>query len=139
MLEELVHRVEARLFAWWEPDDRPDEITSLRDEIARVENAATATEDRRSAVDARLRVNEEAAALLPTLVESSLRRGKTAQALRQALELDRVRRELDADRRERATFDGILWNLAIRLRLLRRELKRLRADRGVTRRADSGQ
>lgn len=129
MLEDLVHRVEARLFSWWEPDDRPDEVVLLRADIAAEEAARTHAEARLAVVVARLRANEESAALLPTLVESSLRRGKAAQALRQALELDRIRRELDADRRERATLEGVLWNQGVRLRLLRRELKHLRAAR----------
>ena len=52
-------------------------------------------------------------------------RGKSAQAMRQALELDRLRRELDEDRAEVARLEHAAWCLEFRLRQLDRQLARL--------------
>jgi hypothetical protein len=80
----------------------------------------------------RVKDNEEAAAHLPGEVASSLRRGKPAQAMRQALELDRLRRELDADRAELARLEQATWCLEFRLRQLDRRLERM--SEGLSRR-----
>ena len=74
----------------------------------------------------RIAVYQEVAAALPGQIESSFRRGKSSQALRQALELERIRRELAADRAELPKLEQTIWSLSFDLRLMRRRLARIR-------------
>lgn len=125
MLERLIHQVEARLLALWQGDDRDHRRAALGEEITRLHaERAHLAEERDLIREARQR-DEQAVVLLPTLIESSLRRGKPAQALRQALELDRARRELEAERLREEALEQACWSLAFRLRQLRRQLRRL--------------
>jgi hypothetical protein len=128
--EQLVHRVESRLLALL-PDEareeQADEASLLKAEIARQQAELSRATARRGEAAERLEKNATQAALLPSQVESSLRRGKASQAMRQALELERLRKELEEDRAELPRLEQLIWSLGFRLRQLRRELGRLQA------------
>lgn len=66
---------------------------------------------------------------LPAEIASSLRRDKQSQALRLALELERVRRAIDDDRAEMKRIEETVWCLEFRLRQLDRRVERLREGR----------
>src|SRR5262245_26373343 len=98
-IERLVHNVEACL------DDLsgrllgPNRREELREEIAELERDAARLQadlaQRRAECDElrqRLAGAEADVALLPSQIESSFRRGKRAQAMRQALELEARRK-----------------------------------------------
>ena len=130
MLEQLVHKVEGRLFALLRGGgDREDAISDLQAEIAREQERLNTTEQRRKALAERLKTNEETVVLLPSQIESSVRRGKASQALRQALELDRIRRELVADREELPRVEQACWSLSFSLRQMRRQFARMLAEK----------
>ena len=132
-LEEIVHRVEARLFGLGRVAIQADPASDRREEIdltvaeqsrliAELERAQTRCEEvRRQAND-----RQAQAALLPSLIESSFRRGKAAQAMRQALELDRLRRDLAIDQEALPRLEQACWSLEFRLRQVERRLQRLR-------------
>jgi len=128
--EQIVNRVESRLFSLL-PDEareeQADELTLLRAEVANQQAELSRAAARRAEVAERLEKNAAAAALLPSQIESSVRRGKASQAMRQALELEGLRKQLEEDRAELPRLEQAVWSLGFRLRQLRRELSRLRA------------
>jgi len=138
MLEELVHRVEATLLGFGrslfqgrqeaaealpvakiapsaEPPD--EELTRRRAELELFEAQATA-------VSQRLTENQESAALLPSQIESSLHRGKASQALVQALELERIRKDIDCAQDLLPRLEQVCWSIRYRIRQLERHLER---------------
>ncbi len=131
-LEEIVHRLESRLFGLGRAMIQADPTSDLAEElelargqrsrlVAELEQAqAWRDELRRTLAD-----RQAAAAVLPAQVESSLRRGKASQAVRQALELDRLRRDILADQTELARLNQACWCLEFRLRQLERRCRRL--------------
>jgi hypothetical protein len=132
-LEEIVHRVEARLFGLGRVAIQADAASDVGEEIdltqadrsqlvAELERAQA----QRDEVQQRLNERQAQAALLPSLVESSFRRGKAAQAMRQALELDRLRRDIADDQQALPRLEQACWCLEFRLRQLDRRLERLR-------------
>jgi chromosome segregation ATPase len=128
--EHLIHRVESRLAELF--DDAQDELreqaAALAAAVARHEEALEAARARRDEAALRLERNTQAVALLPSSIEDSVRRGKSAQAMRQALELERLRREMAEDRAELPRLEQAIWSLSFRLRQLRRQLARLKAE-----------
>jgi hypothetical protein len=128
--EQIVNRVESRLFALLPneaKEEQADELTLLQAGVAQQQAELSQTTARRAEVAERLEKNAAAAALLPSQIESSVRRGKASQAMRQALELERLRKQLEEDRAELPRLEQAVWSLGFRLRQLRRELSRLRA------------
>jgi hypothetical protein len=132
-LERIVQEVETRLVEVGRALLRPGPAEQLREEIrALVAELAERTaalgraQAERRAAQQRLGDNQVAAALLPSQVESSLRRGKSSQAFRQALELDRVRRTLAADRDALPGLERACEGFQFHIRLLERRLDRLR-------------
>jgi predicted RNase H-like nuclease (RuvC/YqgF family) len=130
-LEQLVHSVEARLFGLLAEDETPsgEEMDTLRARISRQEEELNKLTARRLEVTTRLENTTQIVALLPSQIESSFRRGKTSQAMRQALELERLRRELDKDRAELPRIEQAIWSLGFGLRLLRRQWSHLSAGK----------
>src|SRR5438477_479973 len=117
-IEEIVHRVEARLFGLGQAMIQADDASDLREDVdltqAERMRLAAELDQARSARDEmqqRLNDRQAQAALLPSQVESSFRRGKTAQAMRQALELDRLRREIAADQQTLPRLEQACWCL----------------------------
>jgi hypothetical protein len=136
-LEQIVHRVEARLVGLGEALLRPNPRQELREAIADLEalvglrsRALAEAEADRDATRQRLEENEAAAALLPSQIESSARRGKQSQALRQALELERLRQTVAEDHKALPRLEQTCWSLAFNLRQLERQLARLRDQLG---------
>jgi hypothetical protein len=132
-IERIVHDVEARLLDLGHrvlgggPGEAVREaMDELEAEMARRKAALQAAEAERDALNERLRQNEEAVALIPSQVESSFRRGKASQAMRQALELERRRQELAHDRAALPRLEQTCWSLQFQLRLLQRRWNRLR-------------
>jgi predicted nucleic acid-binding Zn-ribbon protein len=105
--------------------DLREELDHLRGEHARQDDRLATLRGQVALLLQRLAENEAAASSLPAAVESSFRRNKSAQAMRQALELDRIRRELDADRTELKRVEHAVWCLEFRLRQLSRRIERL--------------
>jgi chromosome segregation ATPase len=137
-LEQLVHDVEARLTDLGRrllgPGPREqlrEELEAFVAEIAGRRAALKLHRAERDAVRARLRDGEAAVALLPAQIESSVRRGKASQAVRQALELDRLRQQVAEDRAGLPRLEQTCWSLQFHLRVLERRLTRLedRIDR----------
>jgi hypothetical protein len=124
-IEQLIQQVESRLVELFDTDARQalaEQEESLHAAVARHEDELEAARARRAEAAARLEANAEAAALLPSRIEDSVRRGKSSQAMRQALELERLRRELADDRDELPRLEQTIWSLEFRLRQLRRRL-----------------
>jgi hypothetical protein len=132
-LEEIVHRVEARLAGLGRVVIQADLASDLREEIdltqaERAQLAADLERARAQCDDLRQRLTDRQAqaALLPSLVESSFRRGKRAQAMRQALELDHLRRNIAADQAALPRLEQTCWCLEFGLRQLDHRLERCR-------------
>jgi hypothetical protein len=131
-VQEIVHRVGAKVLGVGKAMIEADPASDLREEVDLLRGQRDREDDRLATLRGqvalllqRIKDNEEAAAPLPAEVASSMRRGKSAQAMRQALELDRLRRELDEDRTEVARLEHAAWCLEFRLRQLDRQLARL--------------
>jgi uncharacterized protein YigA (DUF484 family) len=131
-VQEIVHRVGAKVLGVGRAMIEADPASDLREEVELVRGQRDREDDRLATLRGqmalllqRVKDNEEAAARLPAEVESSMRRGKSAQAMRQALELDRIRREMDDDRTELSRLEHAAWCLEFRLRQLDRRLERM--------------
>ncbi len=131
----IVQRVEARLVglgkAMIQADrasDLLEEIDLVRAERDRLSSELASARARHEEVRRRLEEKQCAAALLVSQVESSFRRAKTAQAMRQALELDRLRREVADEQATLPRLDQACWSLEFRLRQVERKLERLRDE-----------
>jgi chromosome segregation ATPase len=136
-LERLVYDVEASLLHLGHkvfgggPEERArEELELLREERAQRQASLDSIEAECKAVRERLGAQEAAVALLPSQIESSLRRGKSSQAVRQALELDRLRAELAEDRAALPRLEQTCWSLQFHLRVLQRRIDRLREQLG---------
>jgi hypothetical protein len=134
-LEQMVQRFEARLAELGQrllgasPEEQArEEMVLLAAELAERRAALARAQEERDATLRRLNENQQAAALLPSEIESSLRRGKRSQAFRQALELDRLRKSLDADRVALPRLEQTCWSLRFHLRQLERRLARVREE-----------
>jgi hypothetical protein len=132
-LEQLVQEVEARLVevgrALLGPSPAQrlrEEVEALADELAERLAALRRTQEECDGARQRLSDNQAAVALLPSQVESSVRRGKSSQAFRQALELDRLRRAIAADQDALPRLERACEGLQFHIRLLERRLTRLR-------------
>jgi hypothetical protein len=121
-LEQMIQRVESQLVEWFDTD-HIDAITEMKDLLAQHEIDLQLARDRLDEITKRIATNTEAAALLPSQIESSVRREKTSQAMRQALELENLRRMLDGDREELPRLEQTIWSLEFRQRVLRRRLE----------------
>ncbi len=132
-LEVLINTVETRLFRLGRTLLQADEKSDLREELdharadltARASTLARATA-RRDEAAKRVQTLQSESERLPCEIESSFRRGKRSQALRQALELESVRRDLSAAQTELRRLEQTVWSLDFNLRQLRRRLERLR-------------
>jgi hypothetical protein len=134
-LEQLVHQVEARLAEvgrrLLQPSPRQvleAQIEELTEELAARQADRDRSEQECAAARRRLEEIPPAAALLPSQIESSLQRGKHAQAFRQALELERLRRTLAEDQAALPRLEQTCWSLDFHVRLLQRRLARLREE-----------
>jgi hypothetical protein len=131
-LEAIVHRAEAKFLdigrAMIQADpvsEMQEELDLLRGEHERDEAKLAELRGRLALCGQSLAEKEEAAALLPSQVESSLKRGKASQAMRQALELDRLRRDIAAEQAEMPRLEHAIWCLEFRLRQHDRRIQRL--------------
>jgi predicted nucleic acid-binding Zn-ribbon protein len=132
-LDELLNKVEHRLFNLGRKLLQADEKADLREELevaqgelVKREAELAATEARREEVRRHVEATRAEAALLPAQIESSYRRGKASQALRQALELERVRKALAEAEAELPRLEQTIWSLGFHLRQMRRRLERIR-------------
>jgi predicted nucleic acid-binding Zn-ribbon protein len=132
-VEELIYNVESRLFRLGRTLLQADEKSDLREELdlagaeltAR-EAALAKAEGRRDALRQRVQDLQKQVELLPAQIESSYRRGKKSQALRQAMELESLRRDLAAASAELPKVEQTVWSLGFTLRQMRRRLERIR-------------
>jgi chromosome segregation ATPase len=132
-LESLIHRVEARLVEVGQRVLNLDFAAESRDEIEEIRREQTHWRDElqrvqaaRSELATSISEHETAVALLPSQIESSFRRQKASQALRQALELDRIRQTLAAEKANLARLDQVVWSIGFHLRHLQKRLELLR-------------
>jgi hypothetical protein len=132
-LDEMLSGVETRLFNLGRKLLQADEKADLQEEldVAQVELSGreadlTRAEARRDEVRQRIEAKRAEAELLPAQIESSVRRGKASQALRQALELESIRKELTAAESELPKLEQTIWSLGFYLRQMRRRLARIR-------------
>jgi hypothetical protein len=131
-LDEIVHRVESRLFGLGRTliqadpaSEMAEELDLVRGQRARLIAELDRAQTHRNELRRSLGDKQAEAALLPSQVESSLCRGKTSQAVRQALELDRLRREMHAGQDELPRLDQACWCIEFRLRQLERRYQQL--------------
>jgi hypothetical protein len=132
-LEQLVQQVETQLVEFGrrllsgDPRERlQEEVDWLAAELAQRRTALAERRKERDETSHRIEENQAAVLLLPSQIESSVRRGKSAQAYRQALELDRLRRTLAADRVALPRLEQTCWSLAFLIRQIERHLARQR-------------
>jgi chromosome segregation ATPase len=132
-LERLVYDVEARLldlsrkvFGGGPQERLREDLATLLHERALRREKLQSLEAEYKDLRVRLQENEVAVALLPSQIESSLRRGKPSQAVRQALELERLRGQLAQDRAALPGLEQMCWSLQFHLRLIQRRVDRLR-------------
>jgi hypothetical protein len=123
--EELVHRIEARilelvrsLFESKPLAEKPKGPEDPRQELIRRRSEREQLEAKLATLRQRLADNQQAAALLPSQVESSLRRGKASQAFLQALELERIRKEIADDEEALVRVEQVCWSVNFRIRHL---------------------
>jgi predicted nucleic acid-binding Zn-ribbon protein len=132
-LEELVYRVESRLFSLGRTLLQADEKSSLREELefaqaelsAREADLAQA-EARRDELRQRIVTLQTDISSMPEQIKDSHRRGKHSQALRQAMQLERTRGELATSHAELPKLEQTIWSLGFHLRQMRRRLARIR-------------
>jgi predicted nucleic acid-binding Zn-ribbon protein len=136
-LELLIHQVETRLFNLGNTllqggakADLQEDLEHAQVELAARKGAAARAVARREEIRKRIQANKEQADALPPQIESSFRRGKAAQALRQALELESLRRSISADESELPKLDQTIWSLSFNLRQMERRLARIREQIG---------
>jgi hypothetical protein len=137
-LEMLIHQVETRLFSLGstllqagEKADLQEDLEHAQVELAARRSAAAQAVAHREEVRQRIREAWEKAGALPAQIESSFRRGKSSQALRQALELENLRRAIAEDEAELPKLDQMIWSLSFHLRQMERRLNRLREQFGA--------
>jgi chromosome segregation ATPase len=135
-LEQLIQKVELRLFqlgaTLLEPGDKPtraDELKHVRAELQARQEELKSAEAQRDELRRRIDEKKIAAAVLAGQVETSFRHGKSAQAMRQAIELENLRRCLNADESELPRLEQTIWSMDFQVRQLRRSLDRLREQR----------
>jgi len=102
-----------------------EEVEHLRGEYARQDDHLATLRGEVAVVLLRLAEREQSVARLHDAVRSSVSRGKPAQAMRQALELDSLRREIDSDRDALKRLEHAVWCLEFRLRQLARYIERM--------------
>jgi chromosome segregation ATPase len=131
-LETVVHRVEAKFLdigrAMIQADptsEMLEELDQLRGENDRNEARLAGLRGQVALISQNLAEKQESAALLPAQIEASLLRGKSSQAMRQALELERLRREIAEDQAEVPRLEHAIWCLEFRLRQIQRNMQRL--------------
>lgn len=131
-IEEVIHEVESRLFNLGRKliqadtaSDVAEELELVRAELARREGQRDIVLAELSQRRQRLESNQSEAALLPSRIADSMARDKSAQAMRQALELEGLRRQITQDTAEVPRLEQILWSLEFSLRRLRRRWNEL--------------
>jgi hypothetical protein len=131
----IVHEVEARLFGLGRAMIQADRASEVLEEIdlLQAEQASCQADldrarARRDEVAGQRDAHQSVEAQMPAEIASSTRRGKAAQALRQALELERIRRELAELQGEHARLDHTVWCLEFRQRQLVRKIEALRDE-----------
>jgi hypothetical protein len=134
-LEKIVDRVGARFLdislAVIQADpasERQEELEHLRAEHDREDDRLATLRGQVALLSQRIAEKQEAVKALVDQVESSFRRGKSSQAMRQALELDNLRQNLDSDQAELPRLAQAVWCLEFRLRQLERHMQRLREE-----------
>jgi chromosome segregation ATPase len=137
-LDVLINQVETRLFALGKTLLQADEKSDLLEDLehAQVELAArkktvSRAVTQREEIRKRICENKDQIDALPSQIESSFRRGKSSQALRQAMELERLRRAISADEAQLPKLDQTIWSLSFLLRQMERRLTRIRQQVGV--------
>ncbi len=127
-LERLVHSVESRLFGWLGNESRELETDQRRELLARLRDEQSVCHrlrcQRGSLVDQIEALTQEVV-LFPSRIESSLLRHNHSQAMRQSIELERLRRELTELRDQLNRLDDALFGHEFRLRRLRQQLNDL--------------
>jgi predicted nucleic acid-binding Zn-ribbon protein len=132
-LEVLVHSVESRLFRLGRTLLQADEKSELREEMdlaqlemATREKALARAEGHCDEVRERVKTLQSQAEQMTGQIESSYRRGKRSQALRQAMELETIRRDLIAAQAELPRLEQTVWSIGFNLRQMRRRMERIR-------------
>jgi len=105
--------------------DLAEELEYLHGEYARQDDRLATLRGQVALLMQKLDDSEVIAGELPAAVESSFRRKKPAQALRQALELESLRRTMDDDRAALKRLTHAVWCLEFRLRQLTRRIEHL--------------
>jgi hypothetical protein len=134
-LEQLVYQVEAHLLnlgrLLWRPDRRAQHLEKaerLREELRDREKALARSRAALTTTQRRLHDHQIAAALLTSRIESCLSQGRPDHAWKHALELDKVRQTLAADRVSLPRLEQTCWSLQFTIRQLERRLARLREE-----------
>jgi hypothetical protein len=134
-LERLVHGVEQRMAAIGRRLWQTDPLTQLREDVAFVcddlARRRKALEKCRAELEAaRSRINENQAtvALLTGRIGMALARGGADQAWREALDLDKARRQLTEDQVKLPKQEQVCATLELQIRFMTRRLARLQGQ-----------
>ena len=131
-LERMVQSVEQGVADLGRRLMRPDARTQLREDIGCVsdelvsrQKALTRCREELEALRARINENQATAALLTGRIGMSLGRGTGDRAWRDALDLDKARRQLAADQTRLPKVEHAVVMLELQIRFLTRRLARL--------------
>jgi predicted nucleic acid-binding Zn-ribbon protein len=132
-LELLISSVESRLFGLGRSLLQADVKSELREELEHAQAELSAREAalasavaRRDDMRQRVKTYQSESQRMPAEIESSFRRGKKSQALRQALELETIRRNFATAQADLCKLEQTVWCLCFNLRQLRRRVERIR-------------
>jgi hypothetical protein len=132
-LEKLVHNVEERLFQIGRrllnpPPKVPSrsEAEVLAENLAERRAALEQAQTERAETQRRLGEKQKAAALLTSKIETCLHQSRSAEAYRNALDLERIREAIARDQDELPRQDQVCWSLGFNIRQLERRLKQLK-------------
>jgi hypothetical protein len=133
-MERLVYNLEERLRALGrlllQPDpqaQREEAARRLDDELRRRRDELRQACAERAAAQRRLAENHDLIARLPEMIQHCLRAGRSEEAWRHALALDRCRQGVAADQDALPRLGQLCWSLHFEVRRLERRLGREQA------------
>jgi hypothetical protein len=129
-LEKIVQNVEERLMDLGrrlldpKPNAKPrTEAEEITENLLERRATLESTLAERDEMQRRLGEKQSAAVLLTSKIETCLHKGRTEEAWRHALDLERIREAIARDQVEIPRLDQICWSLEFTIRQLERRLK----------------
>jgi chromosome segregation ATPase len=134
MLEQIVHSVESQLAALgrtlWRGDPQADlreDVLQASDDLRGRHGALTRCRAEIETLRKRIADNQAAVVLLTSQIQLSMMNRASAEAWKQALELDKARQQLTADQIALPRKEQLCWSLEFKVRQMERRLAALQA------------